>query len=158
MPSSQHPVLHHVQAKLLEHNVRFGDPECQCLMTRLESDLVQVFMATASGDLKDVQLQWSADSALCVVMAAEGYPGSYVKNTLIKGLETVIGAKVRAVSPTLQDMILVLFLQRRKNLCGLNPNIPILFLEQQPTVFTARKLDQDAFAIWRSKYPRRTSC
>ena len=85
-----------VQAKLLEHNVRFGDPECQCLMLRLESDLLQALLCAASGQLQGLQLSWTPESALCVIMAAKGYPGAYAKNTLIKGLGSVSGAKVKA--------------------------------------------------------------
>ena len=76
-------------AKLLEHNVRFGDPECQTLMMRLEGDLAQILLAGAQGRLDEVtdQVTWSEEPALCVVMAAEGYPGSYAKNTPIKGFD-----------------------------------------------------------------------
>ncbi len=56
----------HEQARLLEHNVRFGDPECQCLMVRLQSDLLEVLLAAADGNLSASQLQWSPDSALTV--------------------------------------------------------------------------------------------
>lgn len=82
------------KAKLLEHNVRFGDPECQGLMLRLESDLLEVLLAACDGQLADVQLKWSPDAALTVVMAAEGYPGSYKKGTMICNLEHVSTAKV----------------------------------------------------------------
>ncbi len=83
-----------MQAKLLEHNVRFGDPECQCMMMRLETDLLQVLLSAASGQLQTVKLKWTPDASLCVVMAAEGYPGSYKKGTPINGLEAVKNAKV----------------------------------------------------------------
>lgn len=73
--------------KLLEYNVRFGDPECQTLMKRLQSDLVQMLYAAATGKLDQVQPVWSTDPALCVVMAAEGYPATYKKNTVIRGLD-----------------------------------------------------------------------
>lgn len=76
-------------ATLLEHNVRFGDPECQTLMMRLEGDLAQILIAAAKGELAGVkdELSWSPDPALCVVMAAQGYPDTYRKNTVIRGLE-----------------------------------------------------------------------
>jgi len=83
-----------LQAKLLEHNVRFGDPECQGLMLRLESDLLEVLLAACDGKLADVKLQWSPDAALTVVMAAKGYPGSYQKGSIIQGLNKVSTAKV----------------------------------------------------------------
>lgn len=77
------------QAKLLEHNVRFGDPECQTLMMRLQGDLGVILKAAARGELEDVadQVTWSPEPAMCVVMAAEGYPGSYKKNTVINGID-----------------------------------------------------------------------
>ena len=73
--------------KLIEYNVRFGDPECQVLMLRLNSDLLPALLATAEGQLDGVTLEWSDDAALCVVMAAKGYPGAYAKGTEIKGLD-----------------------------------------------------------------------
>ena len=74
--------------KVLEYNVRFGDPECQPLMMRLQSDLVDVLEATADGRLDEVApLQWDPRHAVCVVMASEGYPGSYEKGHPIRGLE-----------------------------------------------------------------------
>ncbi len=87
-----------MQAKLLEHNVRFGDPECQGLMLRLESDLLEVLLAACDGKLADVKLQWSPDAALTVVMAAKGYPGSYEKGSIIKDLDKVSTAKVGSQS------------------------------------------------------------
>ena len=72
--------------KLIEYNVRFGDPECQVLMMRLESDIVPILLACDKGGLSDVQAQWSSDFALTVVMAANGYPGSYEKGSQINGL------------------------------------------------------------------------
>ncbi len=74
--------------KLLEFNVRFGDPECQVLMARLNSDLLPALVAAAEGRLAGTRLDWSDDTALVVVMAAAGYPGSYRKNTVIRGLES----------------------------------------------------------------------
>jgi phosphoribosylamine---glycine ligase len=75
--------------KLIEYNVRFGDPECQVLCARLDSDLLPALIATAKGNLSDVQLEWKPDAALTVVMAANGYPDGYTKNTVINGLEAV---------------------------------------------------------------------
>ena len=82
------------RAKLLEWNVRFGDPECQVLMTRLRSDLAEVLMRACQGRLSEVELEWSDDKALTVVMAAKGYPGDYQKGSVIGGLDGVTGAKV----------------------------------------------------------------
>ncbi len=73
--------------KLIEYNCRFGDPECQPLMMRLKSDALDLLLATAEGRLDKVKPKWHNDAALSVVMAAEGYPGSYDKGTEIKGLD-----------------------------------------------------------------------
>ena len=75
------------QPKLIEFNVRFGDPECQTLIVRLKSDLLPALIATRDGELKDFDLRWHDEASLCVVMAAKGYPGDYAKNTEIKGLD-----------------------------------------------------------------------
>ncbi len=75
------------QPKLIEFNVRFGDPECQPLIMRLKSDLLPALVAARDGELKDFDLRWHDETSLCVVMAAKGYPGDYAKNTEIKGLE-----------------------------------------------------------------------
>lgn len=80
---------------LLEHNVRFGDPECQCLMRRLESDLLEMLLAASEGQLAAITPVWSPAAALTVVLAAHGYPGAYPKNTPIQGLDRVTSAKVR---------------------------------------------------------------
>ena len=74
--------------QLIEYNVRFGDPECQVLMPRLECDLVELMLAAASGSLLEVEAEWEDKTALTVVMASKGYPGSYDKNTLIGALPT----------------------------------------------------------------------
>ncbi len=74
--------------KVLEYNVRFGDPECQPLMMRLQSDLVDVLEATVDGRLDEIEpMQWDPRPAVCVVMASEGYPGSYTKGHPIRGLD-----------------------------------------------------------------------
>jgi phosphoribosylamine--glycine ligase len=73
--------------KLIEYNVRFGDPECQVLMLRLKSDLLPALMAARDGMLKNFDLRWSDEAALTVVMAANGYPGDYGKGSHIGGLE-----------------------------------------------------------------------
>ena len=73
--------------KLIEYNVRFGDPETQVLMMRLKSDLLAALIATYDGGLAKLDLSWHDDAALTVVMAANGYPGTPVKGTEIKGVE-----------------------------------------------------------------------
>ncbi len=76
--------------KLIEYNVRFGDPECQVLMMRLMSDLLPALVATCDGVLDHVDLRWFDKTAMTVVMATEGYPGSYPKGTEIKGLDAAM--------------------------------------------------------------------
>lgn len=80
------------EPKLIEYNIRFGDPECQPIMMRLESDLVDLLLATDQGTLSDYQgkVKWSDQHTLCVVMAAKGYPGSYEKGTEIKNTSALI--------------------------------------------------------------------
>lgn len=78
--------------KLIEFNVRFGDPECQAIMPRLTGDLFDILKATAIGQLADVELGLSADSAVAVVIAAEDYPGDVKKGETIAGLEAVEAA------------------------------------------------------------------
>lgn len=75
--------------KLIEYNIRFGDPECQPIMMRLESDLVDILLATDKGTLGEYQgkVTWSNQHTLCVVMAAKGYPGAYAKGTEIKNTQ-----------------------------------------------------------------------
>jgi phosphoribosylamine--glycine ligase len=72
--------------KLIEYNVRFGDPECQALLVRMNNDLLPILIATREGKLADVELSWNQDSSICVVLAAEGYPGTPQKGTIISGL------------------------------------------------------------------------
>jgi phosphoribosylamine--glycine ligase len=73
--------------KLIEYNVRFGDPEAQVLMMRLKSDLLPALLATAEGTLDEIALEWSSEAALTVVMAANGYPGPPQLGSEIKGLD-----------------------------------------------------------------------
>jgi len=74
--------------KVLEYNVRFGDPECQPLLMRLKTDLLDIFEATIDGTLdKMAPLDWDVRSAVCVVMASNGYPGDYEKGVTIQGLD-----------------------------------------------------------------------
>jgi len=72
--------------KVIEFNARFGDPECQPLMLRLKSDLLPALLAARDGMLAHVDLRWSEQPAVCVVLAAKGYPGAYDKGTRIGGL------------------------------------------------------------------------
>ncbi|UWR55742.1 phosphoribosylamine--glycine ligase [Phaeobacter inhibens] len=77
------------QPRLVEYNVRFGDPECQVLMMRLGAQALDLMQAAAEGRLAETQVNWADDHAITVVMAAEGYPGSYEKGSEIKGLEAL---------------------------------------------------------------------
>jgi phosphoribosylamine--glycine ligase len=93
--------------RVLEYNVRFGDPECQPLMMRLQSDLVDVLEATADGRLAEAPpMKWDPHPAVCVVMASEGYPGNYTKGHVIRGLTeaaSVPDAKVFHAGTQLRD-------------------------------------------------------
>ncbi len=73
--------------KVLEFNARFGDPETQVYLTRLENDLVELLLASCEETLGDVELKWSPMASVCVVMASGGYPGSYAKGKPIHGLK-----------------------------------------------------------------------
>ena len=73
--------------KIVEFNVRFGDPETQVILPRLKSDLVEVMCKVARGDISSLELEWSDTWAVCVVLASEGYPGSYEKGKVILGIE-----------------------------------------------------------------------
>jgi phosphoribosylamine--glycine ligase len=72
--------------KVLEFNARFGDPETQVYLTRLENDLVELLDASVYGTLSRIELNWSSQASVCVVMASGGYPGSYPKGKVITGL------------------------------------------------------------------------
>jgi phosphoribosylamine---glycine ligase len=80
-------------AKLLEYNVRFGDPECQALCPRLMSDLLPALIATHDGVLKNFHLRWQDRAALTVVLAAKGYPDSYQRGSVIRGLDKAAALK-----------------------------------------------------------------
>jgi phosphoribosylamine---glycine ligase len=75
--------------KVLEFNARFGDPETQVYLTRLENDLAELLAASADGALGNMELKWSLMPSVCVVMASAGYPGSYAKGKPIRGLDEV---------------------------------------------------------------------
>lgn len=77
------------QPRLVEYNVRFGDPECQVLMMRLGAQAMDLMHAAAEGRLDKAQVNWAEDHAMTVVMAAQGYPGSYEKGPAIKGLDAL---------------------------------------------------------------------
>jgi phosphoribosylamine--glycine ligase len=82
--------------KLIEYNVRFGDPECQVLMPRLKDDLLTLMLATCDGALDKVSVRWSDEHAITVVLASKGYPGAYESGSEIRGLDRA--AEVEGVS------------------------------------------------------------
>ncbi|NGQ97021.1 phosphoribosylamine--glycine ligase [Brevibacillus sp. SYP-B805] len=73
--------------KVVEFNARFGDPETQVILPLLETDLLEIILATINGELSAIDVTWKTGSAVCVVMAAPGYPGDYPKGALIEGLD-----------------------------------------------------------------------
>ena len=75
--------------RLVEYNVRFGDPECQVLMMRLGAQAFDLMQAAAEGRLAEAQVNWADDHALTVVLAAKGYPGAYDKGSVISGLDAL---------------------------------------------------------------------
>jgi len=77
------------EPKLVEYNVRFGDPECQVLMMRLGAQALDAMLACAKGELNNYKLNWADDHALTIVYAAKGYPGTYEKGSKILGLDKI---------------------------------------------------------------------
>lgn len=82
-------MVHEGQPKLIEYNVRFGDPECQLIMIRLSSDLLEILHACAEGRLAEIKekIGWFYNTAICIVMSAKGYPGQYEKGSVIKNVD-----------------------------------------------------------------------
>jgi len=80
-------MIHNGQPRLVEYNVRFGDPECQCLMMRLGGQVLDLLQACAERRLAGIKVNWAEDHALTIVMATQGYPRSYPKGSVIKGLD-----------------------------------------------------------------------
>ena len=79
--------------RLIEYNVRFGDPECQVLMMRLKDDLLTLLLAAADGTLDKMSARWRDETALAVVMASKGYPGAYAKGSEIRNLDVAARAE-----------------------------------------------------------------
>jgi len=73
---------------VLEYNVRFGDPEAQPILSRLDSDFFDLLRATAEGRLREIKVSWKDEAAVCVVLSSKGYPGPYEKGKTIKGLDS----------------------------------------------------------------------
>ncbi len=110
--------------ELIEYNVRFGDPECQVLMMRLKSDLLELLYAAATGTLDRAEALWSDDVALTVVMASKGYPAGYDKNTPIAGLPTTAsGEKIFHAGTAMKDGQLVATGGRVLNVTAMGHNV-----------------------------------
>jgi phosphoribosylamine---glycine ligase len=112
--------------KLIEYNVRFGDPECQVLMLRLMSDLVPALLAARDGVLKSFDLRWYPEAALTVVMAAKGYPGSYAKGSVIDGLDAaaaIEGVEIFHAGTASQGGRIVANGGRVLNVCGIGRTV-----------------------------------
>lgn len=89
--------------KVIEYNARFGDPETQAVLSRLETDIFDIFNAVIDEKLEDIEIKWSDNSACCVCMASGGYPASYEKGKLITGLENVTDSFVYHAGTKLCD-------------------------------------------------------
>jgi phosphoribosylamine--glycine ligase len=110
--------------ELIEYNVRFGDPECQVLMMRLQSDLLPILHAASIGRLDKVSAKWRDAPALTVVMASKGYPGAYEKNTPILSLPGDDAAtKVFHAGTALKDGQLVATGGRVLNVTAVAPTV-----------------------------------
>jgi len=124
--------------KVLEYNVRFGDPECQPILLRLKSDLVDVLEATADGSLDRLgPLEWDPRPAVCVVMASEGYPGDYAKGHPIRGLAEaaqVPDVKVFHAGTTLKNGQVVTSGGRVLGVTALGNSIPLAKLQAYTAV------------------------
>ena len=134
--------------KVIEFNCRFGDPECQPLMMRLKSDLVEVMVATAEHRLDEVTLEWDRRHSVCVVMSSGGYPGEYAKGFEITGIaeaELVPGVKVFHAGTAMKEGKLVNWGGRVLGVTALGD-----------TTAEARKLAYEAVAKikWRDCYYR----
>ena len=110
------------EPRLVEFNARFGDPECQVLMLRLKSDIVPYLLAAATGNLASLpEPEWFEESAICVVMAANGYPDAPITGSLIKGADQDFGEDVgvfHAGTKRLEDASLVAAGGRVLNVCA----------------------------------------
>lgn len=112
------------EAKVLEFNVRFGDPETQTILLRLDSDLFDIMYAVSTKTLKDVEVKWKDDTAICLVLASDGYPSSYEKGKVITGLDKVdVDIIIFHAGTKLEDGILKTNGGRVLNICALASNL-----------------------------------
>jgi phosphoribosylamine--glycine ligase len=117
-------MIHNNEAKVLEFNARFGDPETQPIMMRLDTDLIDIIEAIIDGNLSKIDVKWKEESAVCVVMASGGYPGNYDKGKVIKGLENAAKHKevmVFHAGTSLKDGAIVTDGGRVLGVTGLGP-------------------------------------
>jgi phosphoribosylamine--glycine ligase len=121
--------------KLVEYNVRFGDPECQVLMLRLKSDLLGALVAACDGELAAFDVRWDDAPAVGVVMAARGYPGPHVRDTAIDlgDAETVPGVQIFHAGTALRDGVLVNAGGRVLTVCAMADDIRLA----RETAYTA---------------------
>ncbi len=109
--------------KTIEFNCRFGDPETQVVLTRLQSDLLEIFEAVIYGGLADIEIKWSEDAAVCVVLASGGYPGPYKKGLPIQGLDQVSEAIVFHAGTSIHDKQVVTHGGRLLGVTGMGKDI-----------------------------------
>lgn len=94
-------------AKVIEYNARFGDPETQAVLSRLETDIFDIFNAVIDGTLENIDIKWSDNAACCVCMASGGYPAKYEKGKVITGLDDVTDSMVYHAGTKLSDGVMV---------------------------------------------------
>ena len=75
---------------MIEYNIRMGDPECQVLMMRLKTDLLEIIDCATKDKLKNLKIEWSNDDCITIVLCAKGYPGNYIKDSEIKNLSEIV--------------------------------------------------------------------
>ncbi len=112
--------------KLIEFNVRFGDPECQALLLRLRSDLLPALLAACDGELRRFDLRWNPGAALAVVMAARGYPEAPETGTVIGGIaaaEAIPGAHVFHAGTAIRDGEVIATAGRVLTVCGVGADL-----------------------------------
>ena len=116
-------MIENEQAKVLEFNVRFGDPETQSILLRLDSDLFDIMYAVSTKTLKDVEVKWKEEHVACLVLASAGYPGSYEKGKVITGLDAVEDVIVFHAGTKEVDGTIVTNGGRVLNICALGKDL-----------------------------------
>lgn len=117
-------MIENKQAKVLEFNVRFGDPETQSILLRLESDLFDIMYAVSTGTLNQVDVKWKEDHVACLVLASGGYPGNFEKGKVITGLKDVKDdIIVFHAGTTMKDDDIVTSGGRVLNICALGSSL-----------------------------------